>query len=134
MFFNLNGSDLGIDMIPYPVAPNKGNHDQQHQFFQSIQGNHMGVLDVEATGFQSPKERFHLPPLPVIFQGLVRPVKGDQDEVLHFAILYRSGPREIAQLTVHPDNPLIMSQLTSFQVIEQMPGRDLCLPFLGRTP
>ncbi len=131
MFFDFDRPYLGVDKITYPVAPNKSDHDQQHQFLQSIQRSYMGVLNVEPTRFQPSKECFHLPSLPIIFQSLVGSVKGDQDEIFHFTILDRFCPREVTQLTMHLDNPLIMPQLTSFQVVEQVPGSNLFLASWG---
>jgi len=127
VLFDLDGPYLGVDKIPYPVAPHKGDHHQQHQFLQPVQGDHMGVLNIEPTGFQPPEQRFHLPPLPIVFQGLVRSVKRDQDEIFYFTILDRFCPREVAQLAVHLDDPPIMPQFPDFQVVEQVPGRDLFL-------
>lgn len=83
------------------VAPRKGQRQQAHHFGQSSGVGQVGILEVEAPGFEATEQGFHLPAVSVGTDGLIlRGAEGGEDEQL---VVVQPQGREVDEAT--PDGP-----------------------------
>lgn len=77
MSFECDFPDVPVNVLADIVAPYKGYHHYQQEFFNSLQINQMSVFDVGPSTLHSSEHRLDLPTSAVRFHGFVGLVKGD---------------------------------------------------------
>lgn len=77
MSFDCDFPDVPVNVLADIVAPYKGYHHYQQEFFNSLQISQVSVFDVESGTLQSSEHRPDLPASAVRFHSLVGSVKRD---------------------------------------------------------
>ena len=90
-----------VKLFAGAVAPREGQGEQPHHFGQARGVGEVGILEVEAPGFEASEQGFHLPAVSVGTDGLILGgAEGGEDEPL--AVVQPQG-REVDEAT--PDGP-----------------------------
>ena len=69
--------------LTHQGSPNKGQRQNREQTFNPFRPGQMSRFKIETSRFQSTKQRFNLPPLPVEGQGLRGATIGDEYQQVH---------------------------------------------------
>ena len=65
-----NGAGAVLEQFAGAVGPGEGQGEQAHELGEAVGVREVGVFEVEAPGFQSGEQGFHLPAIGIGPQGL----------------------------------------------------------------
>ena len=123
MGFDRDFPDVPVDILTDIVAPYKGYHHQQQEFFNSLQISQMSVFDVESSTLHPSKHRFDLPTSAVGFHGYVGLVKRDNQLKLRRSVpAFDTACGEVAGLPFDVVDARKAHPLADLQPLEQPVG------------
>ena len=98
----LTALTLMLAAMPTQVGPGIGNNNNPEELPDTIDMNHMRVLDIESAGFQTLKHGLDSPSFLICREGFLRAAEGNED--LRFrlsSLVLDNGTGQIAEFSIH---------------------------------
>ena len=121
-----DGLDFEIGGNANKVGPGISYNDNPEELLDTIDMNHMRILNIEPTGFQTFEHRFNGPSFLVSRESFLRAAEGYED--LRFrlpSLVFDDGTGQIAELSADPIDTVQDAFFPVFEI-----GEDMLRPYL----